>query len=90
MPRAVWIICLAVSLFLCLTPALVLSLFLEQYPQNYFRIERVLQLFPLILILSSWMGRFLLSRFGPRFPASSYEELPEELWPPTASAIASC
>lgn len=39
------------------------------------------QFFGLIFIILSWVMRFILSHCHFNFPASEYEELPEEGWP---------
>lgn len=53
---------------LCLVLSLVISFFVPR-------------LFSVIFILISWIIRFILSHWDFDFPASQYEELPDDGWP---------
>ena len=73
MPRKLWLLCLVVSL--------VLSVAVQWVTAGEFHTIPAVGLFSVTLVVSSWVTRFILYHFAIHFPASTYEELPEELTP---------
>ena len=73
MPRKLWLLCLAVSL--------ALSVAVQWVTAGEFHTIPAVGLFSVTLVVSSWVTRFILYHFAIHFPASTYEELPEDLTP---------
>ena len=73
MPRKLWLLCLAVSL--------ALSVAVQWVTAGDVHIIPAVGLFSVTLVVSSWVTRFILYHFAIHFPASTYEELPEDLAP---------
>ena len=73
MPRKLWLLCLAISLALSVAVEWMVTGNPPHFPDP--------ELFSVTLVVSSWITRFILYHFAIHFPASTYEELSEDLAP---------